>query len=414
MFKADSGFFESIRKEVTDFLFNLVSIPSISNEETKACEYCYSVFEKIPGLKLEKIFMDNSLMEHPLWSPGPYEHKGYDGQFCIVATWEGTGEQDPIFFNAHIDTVAPCDPSLWNVRLEGDTLFGLGAKDDKAHVGVIYAMLRYLSAYNIRFPFDIITHVVVEEEIGGNGSLAVTQAAARKNIKAQAAVVLDSSDSVVNHACRGALWIKLSCYGVSRHPGSFQINGKPKSAYTLLKKAIAIVERLNIEHRDECLKNPVKYFEGRIPPFNLGMIHAGNWPATVPTEATAQMLFGVLPGHPHAEMRKHIVDSINADPELNGNCKVEFVFDVRAGVTDRENPMVKQIQSCVREKGLNGEITVMNAACDISYYNVDLGLPTVVIGVGKHQHAHSKDEQVSLTEVLNLAEAMLNWLGIRA
>ncbi|MFR5795529.1 MAG: hypothetical protein ACLUI3_08240 [Christensenellales bacterium] len=41
--------------------------------------------------------------------------------------------------------------------------------------------------------------------------------------------------------------------------------------------------------------HPVKYFEDEVPPLNIGMIHAGNWPANVPTEAFTQMVYGVFP-----------------------------------------------------------------------------------------------------------------------
>jgi acetylornithine deacetylase len=400
--------FEKMHILIKDFLFELTSIPSVSGDELEASEYCFHKFKEIPDVKTSKRFMDDSLMEDPRWCSGPYPHKGYEGHFNIEAVWEGAGGQDPVYLNAHIDTVAACVPELMPPRVEGDTVFGLGAHDDKAHVAVIYALFRYLSEHSIRFPFDVVAHLVVEEEIGGNGSLF----AVRHSEKGQAALMLDGVQGVIANACRGAIWPRVTCFGESCHPSARQ-DVRFWSAYDCLKRAISVIERVHDDYCEEVRNNPVRYFEGLVPPLNIGSVHAGNWPSTVPTKAEACMVFGVFPGKTNAEMRKRIEDALAEDTLLAGKYNIEFIYDVEAGVTALDDPLITDLQKAVKGAGLSGEVKTFNAACDIGFYRNMMGVPAVNVGIGG-LNTHSMHECADTGDVLKLARAIADWLGLRA
>ena len=132
------------------------------------------------------------------------------------------------------------------------------------------------------------------------------------------------------------------------------------------------------------------------------MIHAGNWPATVPTEAFTQMVYGVFPGADYninSVERKRIEDKLATDPDLAGHYKVEFTFDVMAGVTDVD-------------ADLSATIGVFNAACDIGFYRNLMGVPAINFGVGE-KNAHSMHESIKVSDVLKLSHAVTNFLAIR-
>ena len=127
----DQKFLTELRRDTTDFLVNLCAIPSISNQETEACEYAFEEFSKIDGVVVRKLPMDNSLKDNPLWCSGPYGNNDYTGHFNVEVVWEGTGEQDPVYLCAHIDTVTVSEnyKNLLTPVLDGDTLHALGAND---------------------------------------------------------------------------------------------------------------------------------------------------------------------------------------------------------------------------------------------------------------------------------------------
>ncbi len=407
--------FKEMQEDVKKFLFELTAIPSVSSDEAEACEYVYQAFSAIPGAIVEKQFIDNSIMEDPYWNTGPYFANDYTGHYNVIVTWpsDAAVKQPPVYANAHIDTVMACGPDLMPPKMgeDGDTIHGLGVHDDKGHVAMIYGAFRYLSKHNIRLPFDFIGHLVVEEEIGGNGSLwAVRQA---KEV-GQAVLMLDGNEGVLMHQCRGCIWPRITTTGISSHPGDRKKNVS-SSAYDFLVKAIADVEKVHDEYVEWLKDHPVKYFEDEVPPFNIGMIHAGNWPATTPTEAFTQIVFGVFPSEPDSNkiMRKKIEAALAADPEIRGRYKLEFTFDVLAGGVEADDPLTVDFRQAMIDAGYPGETGVFNAACDIGFYSRLMGAPAINVGDGT-KNAHSKFESIKVSEVCHMSQAIMNFLKIRA
>ena len=404
--------FQTMQKDMFKFLFDFTAIPSVSSDEKEACEYIYQEFFKLPGVVVERQYLDNSIMDDPYWNPGPYFANDYTGHFNVIATWKGTGEQAPVYVNAHIDTVMACSPDLMPPHADDDDrIYGLGVHDDKGHVAAIYGAFKYLSEHNVKLPFDVIGHLVVEEEIGGNGSLWAVRHAKEKG---QCALMLDGNEGLLMHACRGCIWPRITCTGISCHPGDRK-KQKFASAYDYLQKAIEDVREAHAEYCAWLKDHPVKYFEDEVPPLNIGMIHAGNWPATVPTEAFTQMVYGVFPGADYninSVERKRIEDKLATDPDLAGHYKVEFTFDVMAGVTDVEDPLVQEFHQAAVDADLPATIGVFNAACDIGFYRNLMGVPAINFGVGE-KNAHSMHESIKVSDVLKLSHAVTNFLAIR-
>lgn len=407
--------FQAMHKDVYKFLFDLTAIPSVSNDELEACEFTYEQFCKIPGVVVEKQFLDNSIRQDPYWRTGPYHVTEYEGHFNVIATWKSDAaeKQPPVYLNAHIDTIMACGDNLMPPTAgdDNDTIYGLGVHDDKGHVAIVYGLYRYLSDNDIKLPFDVIAHLVVEEEIGGNGSLWAVRHAQEKG---QCALMLDGNEGLLMHQCRGSVWPLITCTGVSCHPGDRKKNAFA-SAYDFLKRAISVIEASHAEYCAWLKENPVKYFEDEVPPLNIGMIHAGNWPSTLPTTASAQMVVGVFPSSPDANAiaRKRIEDALAADPDLAGHYTCEFIFDVMSGGTEADDPLVTDFHNAMVEAGLPGTIGVFNAACDIGFYSHLMGVPAINAGVGA-KNAHSLYESIKVSEILQMSHAIMVFLKGRA
>jgi len=110
--------------------------------------------------------------------------------------------------NAHIDTVAP----YFTARREGEQIIGRGACDDKSGCAVMVGALRLLRELEQHFGVcpasDLTFMFVIEEEMGGNGSLALAldeQLSERYGTM----VVLECCDGQVHPGGRGALWYRV-------------------------------------------------------------------------------------------------------------------------------------------------------------------------------------------------------------
>lgn len=408
-----AGDFQAMHESVRKFLFELTAIPSVSSDELAACEYTYEQFCKLEGVAVEKQYIDNSIMDDPYWCTGPYFTTEYTGHFNVIATWKGTGAQPPVYANAHIDTVMACGDNLMPPRMDedGDVIYGLGVHDDKGHVAVLYGLFSYLSANKVQLPFDVIAHLVVEEEIGGNGSLWAVR---HSEEKGQCALMLDGNEGLLMHKCRGSLWPRITCTGISCHPGD-RTSSTFASAYDFLRQAMKVVEDTYNDYCAYLKKHPVKDFENEVPPLNLGMIHAGNWPSTLPTEAYAQMVLGVFHEglDSNDKMRKRIEDALASDASLAGHYKVEFPFAVLGGGVEADDPLVTEFQTAMQEAGLAGTLGVFNAACDIGIYSHIMGVPAINFGVGA-KNAHSIYESIAVSDVLKLSHAVMRFLKTRA
>ena len=81
----------------------------------------------------------------------------------VVAVIPGAGHESPLLLNAHLDTVGVDgidDP--FNLRREGDKLYGLGAYDMKGSIAIMLLLAEYFSRH--QSPMDILLTFVADEE----------------------------------------------------------------------------------------------------------------------------------------------------------------------------------------------------------------------------------------------------------
>jgi acetylornithine deacetylase len=409
--KFDGKYIDELREDVTNFLFNLMKIRSYPNEEVEACEYAYNEFSKINGVIVRKLPIDNTIKEHPLWCSGPTGKNDYTGHFNIEVVWEGTKEQDPIYLNAHIDTVTASEEylNLLDPVIDGDIIHGLGACDDKGSIASIYAVFKMLSKKNIKLPFDVVGHIVVEEEIGGNGALAATD----RPLKGQAAIVLEPSSGMIWPVARCGLWIKITCHGVACHTAAMNPD-MGIAALDLSFKAIAKLKEVYSQYIEEYKQNPMKEYEGYIPMLNVGQLHCGDWPAKVPNKAVIMASVPVMPTSSNKAMKERIAKAFAEDEDLRTKTEIEYVFDRESSVLSFDHPLVTELAKCVKANGYSGKVACMRALCDKYFYQEIHGIPAVSFGPGDLNDAHSATEKISITDVLNAANAIHDYISMKA
>ena len=130
--------------------------------------------------------------------------------------------------NAHIDTVAP----FFSPKRKGDYLYGRGTADDKGNVAVMYGALYIIDRLAregvVTLKNSITAMFVVEEETGGNGSLAL---AIDKELKKRydSLLVLEAAGNNIYPANRGAVWFKCGLKLNSRSLNPASATPAPRS-----------------------------------------------------------------------------------------------------------------------------------------------------------------------------------------
>jgi acetylornithine deacetylase len=201
----------------------------------------------------------------------------FPGRPNVAATLAGAGGGRSLILNGHIDVVSPepvaawsFDP--WRATIAGDRMYGRGAYDMKSGVALNLMLPLLMRDLGIQLAGDLIVQSVIEEECTGNGALD-----AARRYPADAAVVTEPTGGQFTHAHVGVLWFRIGVTGKAWHAM------QAWKGVNAITKAIPIMQALQaLDARLNEQTHPA--FTGIEHPINLniGVIHGGDWPSTVP------------------------------------------------------------------------------------------------------------------------------------
>lgn len=223
----------AFRESILEFLTALCAVdttpsPDIARmrrQEARAFELIESFLAEAPvppgaAFATERRPIDIGMAGHPAFSKlhftktperprGLSAEETYAGRANLLAFLDGTADVGGrnTALNAHVDVIAPFFPP----RREGDRLYGRGTIDDKGNVAVICAALRLLMELaadgDIELKNKITAMFPVEEETGGNGSLALALDGELRQRYASL-LVMECADAGIYPGNRGAVWFK--------------------------------------------------------------------------------------------------------------------------------------------------------------------------------------------------------------
>jgi acetylornithine deacetylase len=377
------------------FLCDLMRFPSTPGQEAAAMDYLRAAVSNL-GCEVTVCPLSNAIRQDRDYSD-PIPDIEYDGRYCLRVRLPGSGGGQCVLFNTHIDVVPASEgmAEAFTPRVEQGIVYGRGACDAKGQAACLYALLRALR--HERLAGDAIVHFVVEEENGGNGSLAM----ARRGERADACVVLEPTDGHLYTSVRGAVWFRLVFRGKAGHSGTA---GATRSALLLARDAMAVLESY---HADLLrASRGLRLFDGHPNPMPLtfGRLQAGNWPAAAPSAATLEGVLELLPNKSKeqvmAEFRDRLLDAGHFTPD---NLDIHFMYRHDSSVLDPDHALPLALLRAASTSGRPLTVAGMPASCDAWFYNNQLGIPTVVAGPGSLKVAHSREEQIALADVLGFA-----------
>jgi len=180
---------QELLPEAQRLLCELVAFPSTPGKEQEEMLFLCDRFGTL-AVDVEKVELSDSILNDPDYS-NPIDGLKYDGRFNLRVVRKGTGGGRSLLLNTHTDVVPPSEGMTdpWVGRVEDGVVFGRGACDAKGQVATLFLVLKALDALETELCGDVVVHLVVEEENGGNGSLAM----ARRGEQADGCIVLEPS-----------------------------------------------------------------------------------------------------------------------------------------------------------------------------------------------------------------------------
>lgn len=395
---------DAVKAETETLLCDLIRFPSTPGLEEEAIDCAAERFAELGDV--ECVPLSNALREDEDFAD-PIPDIEYDGRCNVRVRVPGTGDGKSLLMNTHLDVVPPsqgqADP--WEPQLRDGVIFGRGACDAKGQAATIYMTLAALKKLNVAPKGDIFAHLVVEEEVGGNGTLAM----ARHGEQADGCIVLEPTDLRIFSSVRGAVWFRVVCTGKPGH------SGRAGDTVSALKMAIKVTDILEGYHdRLLAASRGIDLFD-QFPnpmPITFGKLTAGDWPATAPSRAVVEGVLGLLPNKTRYQVMEEMRQAILAEGDewLREHFALEFMYRHDSHVLATGHPLVTGLQACCRDAGAAGDVTAMTASCDSWFYNNQLGIPTVVFGPGSLRYAHSNEEQIALDDIANAATILVHFI----
>jgi acetylornithine deacetylase len=399
------------------FLQALVRVPSMTGQEGEAQALVAQRMTEV-GLMVDVFDIDRAALGSlPGFNPSP---RNYAGRPCAVGRAAGSGGGRSLILNAHIDTVPVDEPGAWTHDPFGGSIvdgrmYGRGAWDDKAGVVESLLVAHALREAGIVLAGDLIVQSVIEDESTGNGSLACVA----RGHTADAVIIVDGTwpeRYIVSHM--GHVTFQIHLDGAAGHATSGGPN--PLDAIGL------VVEGLR---RFVAAKNAS--LSGRWGPhdrpafLNLGRIHGGVWPGSVPASCVIEGQYGFPPPGTTVDARDELASALStlaADPVWPLKHAPSIVFDglETPPVTgDRSNAIARLLSSTIaRLHGATIQESVIRGHCDLRHFTHASRRATpdaVLYGPGGGQAAHGPDEYFELAHLRlvakNLASVALAWCG---
>ncbi len=383
-----------LQPETTAFLDRLVRFESTGGYEGPAMHWVHGQFKGLAD-ECELVPVAEDIVNDPDYA-FRMDERPYEGRPNVRVVLKGDGTGKSVIMNAHVDVVPPSrgQDRPFDPYVREGALYGRGSCDDKGQVAAMWTLLKALKNLGVRPKGDIILHIVIEEETGGNGTLALI----RWGEKADCCLDLEPCSNNILTSVRGAVWFTGTVYGRAGHSGSA---GTTVSALKMAIEAMRIIE----EYHDDLLAkthadDPLFLKFANPMPVTFGQLEAGDWPAMAPQKAVFKGVFGILTT-PKEEVMREMVERVKTrGPEwLRDNFEMTFQYRHDTSRVDPNLPFVQTLKRSYEEFGVKSEITAMPASADTWFYTNIIGVPSVSTGCGELVNAHTSREHVVLRDI---------------
>jgi len=376
---------EAISEEETiNVIKKLVSIPSypgVENQESNVAEYISNFFI-YEGIKAEIV---------PV----------VDGRNNVIARLKGKGNGKTLLLTGHMDTVPPYDmpENPFEIKTIGDRMYGRGVVDMKGPLGCMMMAMATIKRLGIELAGDVIFAGVIDEEDKSEG----TRALLKKGIAADGAIIGEPTEMEICVGHRGLEWFEFAFHGKTVH------GGKQKEGINAITKAMKFIEKVESEliPKIESRKHPIIGNSC----MNYGYIEGGTQPSTVAGECKLQIDRRWIPGEKFQDIvseYQQVIDELQTeDPQFNASFRVMEVSRMEDGYiheameVDVGHPIVKASEDAIfKVTGESARIKSFTAWSDGGLINTYGKIPTIVLGPGNLESAHSASEYLEIGQVV--------------
>lgn len=324
---------------------------------------------------------------------GVYADYNFAGRSNLIARRRFSTDGPNIILNGHIDVEEVSAPHLWDQpegwrsgTIEGDRIYGRGASDTLGGVASFVHVLECLTPY-----FDVATgsmelQFVIDEEIGGNGTLGALMQLATP---ADLAIIVEPTNRAVCDSSMSFNQFAVECFGTPVH---MSFASEFDNANRVACEVMSCLEELNDRFATSSGMRHVMY----------GYV-SGGLDAALPAASAEVRVTLILPaevdaGRVQTEMLEEVLARLagrcNRPPKLK-----PFGIDF-PGTRPTSPELVDTLLEQSKVLGIELRSSTFPSPCDARLFEA-FGIPSVIYGPGCLSRAHGPNEYVRIPELLD-------------
>lgn len=318
------------------------------------------------------------------------------GRYNVVATLKGSNPGRFLLFEAHTDTVSTKGMTIDPFRpvVTNGLMYGRGSCDTKAGLAaMLYAMKRVNDA-GIQPATSILLAATVDEEYGFRGVSHLT----RSGMTASGAIVSEPTDLHVIAAHKGCLRWRIITRGRAAHSSQAHLG------VNAISKMAAIIQAIDGElaRKYQQKKHPLV----GVPTVSVGVIEGGTQVNMVPDRCVIEIDRRMIPGETAEsvwnEFTEHLKELKAADPDCDAIMEEPTLEDFALETANDQRIVHTACEAC---RSVLGETEVGGVPyCTDASKLSRAGIPSVVLGPGSIDQAHTASEFVRIDQVAKAAE----------
>ncbi len=324
-------------------------------------------------------------------------HEALPGRPNVYGIWRGASSRW-LAVDVHTDTVGVehmiGDP--FDGRVEQGRVYGRGAVDTKATLGVILALLEELRSVAAPLPHSLIVAATADEEVEATGAPTFARWLTEQSIHIDQLLVAEPTMCRPIHGHKGVARLSFQVQGQAAH------SSQPHLGRNAISAAARIVAALDAEHlRLQQVASPLG-----APSLTVSLIDGGEGINIVPSRCRIAVDRRIVPGESAAAVAAALSGLATEASPLPVESEDLLVID--AFYQSPDTPWVRQLSRWADQKP-----TVAPYGTNAWAY-ASVAEECVVLGPGSIDQAHGVEEWVSLAELEKLASIYAHWWGLDA
>jgi acetylornithine deacetylase/succinyl-diaminopimelate desuccinylase-like protein len=327
-----------------------------------------------------------------------------DGRPNVYGRFPGRTDR-LVVLDVHIDTVTVehmTDPPF-DGRIVDGRVWGRGALDTKASLGVIMALLAaWHEAAKLPEPTLLVVGSVGEEAGGLPGAGRFRQWAERRGLEINEMIVAEPTKLAPIHGHKGGVALRIEALGTAVH------SALPHLGQNAIEAMVPVVAALQAEHeRLQTVPGTTELGQGTL---SVTKIAGGTGGNVIPASCTIIANRRIVPGEDSTEVFGHLATlAAEACPLPT---RIEPVYPASSEGTIGSNAFYQSADTTLAQSlaGWVGRAPQVAPFGTNALRYPDFAEQMVVFGPGSIDEAHQATESVAIDDLVTLAEVYARWL----